>query len=33
VKDGESSDPHTERIIEFVVFMSAKLNQKIDNDA
>ncbi|MDR0630929.1 MAG: type VI secretion system baseplate subunit TssF, partial [Holosporales bacterium] len=33
VKDGESSDPHTERIIESVAFMSAKLNQKIDNDA
>ena len=33
IKKGESSDPHTERIIESVAFMSAKLNQKIDDNS
>ena len=33
LKNFESSDPHTERIIESVAFMSAKLNQKIDDNA
>lgn len=30
IKNGESSDPQTERIIESVAFMGAQLNQKID---
>ncbi|MDR3030866.1 MAG: type VI secretion system baseplate subunit TssF, partial [Holosporales bacterium] len=30
IKNGESTDPHTERIIESVAFMAAKLNKKID---
>jgi type VI secretion system protein ImpG len=33
LKDGESSDPHTERIIESVAFLSARLSQKIDDNA
>ncbi|MDR0695622.1 MAG: type VI secretion system baseplate subunit TssF [Holosporales bacterium] len=33
LKNGESSDPQTERIIESVAFMAAKLNQKIDENA
>ncbi|MDR0640647.1 MAG: type VI secretion system baseplate subunit TssF [Holosporales bacterium] len=33
LKDGESSDPHTERIIESVAFMAAGLSQKIDDNA
>ncbi|MBQ7524211.1 MAG: type VI secretion system baseplate subunit TssF [Alphaproteobacteria bacterium] len=33
IKNGESTDPQTERIIESVAFMSAKLNQKIDDNA
>ena len=33
IKDGESTDPQTERIIESVAFMSAKLNQKIDDNS
>ncbi|MDR1365056.1 MAG: type VI secretion system baseplate subunit TssF [Holosporales bacterium] len=33
IRDGESSDPHTERIIESVAFMSAKLHQKIDGNS
>lgn len=33
IKDGESTDPQTERIVESVAFMSAKLNQKIDDNA
>lgn len=33
IKNGESSDPHTERIIESVAFMSAKLNKKIDDNS
>ncbi len=33
VKEGASTDPHTERIIESVAFMSAKLSQKIDDNA
>jgi type VI secretion system protein ImpG len=32
IKDGESADPQTERIIESVAFMSAKLDQKIDDN-
>lgn len=31
IKNNESSDPHTERIIESVAFMAAKLNKQIDN--
>ncbi|MDR1488570.1 MAG: type VI secretion system baseplate subunit TssF [Holosporales bacterium] len=30
IKDGESTDPHTERIIESVAFMAARLHQKIE---
>ncbi|MDR2667031.1 MAG: type VI secretion system baseplate subunit TssF [Holosporales bacterium] len=33
IKNGKSVDPHTERIIESVAFMAAKLNQKIDDNA
>ncbi|MDO4975547.1 MAG: type VI secretion system baseplate subunit TssF, partial [Alphaproteobacteria bacterium] len=33
IKNGESSDPQTERIIESVAFMAAKLHQKIDSNA
>ena len=33
IKNGESTDPQTERIIESVAFMSAKLSQKIDDNA
>ncbi|MDR1332910.1 MAG: type VI secretion system baseplate subunit TssF [Holosporales bacterium] len=33
IKNGESSDPHTERIIEAVAFMAAKIHQKIDDNA
>lgn len=33
IKNGESSDPQTERIIESVAFMAARLNQKIDSNA
>jgi type VI secretion system protein ImpG len=33
VRDGESSDPHTERIIEAVAFMAAKLHQRIDDNS
>jgi type VI secretion system protein ImpG len=33
IKAGESTDPHTERIIESVAFMAAKLNQKIDDNS
>ncbi|MDR2458656.1 MAG: type VI secretion system baseplate subunit TssF [Holosporales bacterium] len=33
IRDGESSDPHTERIIEAVAFMAAKLHQKIDGNS
>ncbi|MDR1034953.1 MAG: type VI secretion system baseplate subunit TssF [Holosporales bacterium] len=33
IKAGESTDPHTERIIEAVAFMSARLNQKIDDNS
>lgn len=29
IKNGESSDPQTERIIESVAFMAAKLHQKL----
>jgi type VI secretion system protein ImpG len=32
IKDGESADPQTERIIESVAFMAAKLDQKIDDN-
>jgi type VI secretion system protein ImpG len=32
IKNGVSSDPQTERIIEAVAFMSAKLQQKIDDN-
>ncbi len=33
IQNGQSVDPHTERIIEAVAFMSAQLHQKIDNNA
>ncbi|MDR2598383.1 MAG: type VI secretion system baseplate subunit TssF [Holosporales bacterium] len=33
IKAGESTDPHTERIIESVAFMAAKLDQKIDDNS
>lgn len=33
IKDGESTDPYTERLIESVAFMSAKLAQRIDDNA
>ncbi|MDR0942659.1 MAG: type VI secretion system baseplate subunit TssF [Holosporales bacterium] len=33
IKNGASLDPQTERIIEAVAFMSAKLHQKIDDNA
>lgn len=33
IKDGESTDPYTERVIESVAFMSAKLAQRIDDNA
>ncbi|MDR1475940.1 MAG: type VI secretion system baseplate subunit TssF [Holosporales bacterium] len=33
LKGGESSDPHTERILESVAFMTANLHQKIDDNA
>lgn len=33
IKNGQSTDPQTERIIESVAFMAAKLNQKIDDNA
>lgn len=33
IKNGESSDPQTERIIESVAYMAAKLHQKIDSNA
>ena len=33
IKDGASADPHTERIIESVAFMAAKLSQKINDNA
>lgn len=33
IKNGESTDPQTERIIESVAFLSAKLSQKIDDNA
>lgn len=32
IKDGESTDPYTERIIESVAFMAAKLSQRIDDN-
>jgi type VI secretion system protein ImpG len=32
-KNEESTDPHTERIIEAVAYMSARLHQKIDDNA
>jgi type VI secretion system protein ImpG len=32
LKDGESADPQTERIIESVAFMAAKIEQKIDDN-
>lgn len=33
IKDGQSTDPQTERIIESVAFMSAKLHKRIDDNA
>ena len=33
LKNAQSTDPHTERIIESVAFMSAKLHQKIDDNS
>ena len=33
IKNGASSDPHTERIIESVAFLSANLSQKIDDNS
>jgi type VI secretion system protein ImpG len=33
IKDGQSTDPHTERIIESVAFIAAKLHQRIDDNA
>ena len=32
IKDGESTDPYTEKLIESVAFMSAKLAQRIDDN-
>jgi type VI secretion system protein ImpG len=32
IKDGQSTDPHTERIIEAVAFMAARLHQRIDDN-